>query len=401
MRKNLFKVFAASAAVCFVSGLVLFNNGADKAKAVEPEVICNYTFDDGNYEGIIQKGSTTYTIEEGLNSNYNGSTGTACLKVVRGNESDWWERSGVKFDLKKLKPGVTYKVSVDVYHESNAIMNGEEEKYPDIRAFKIGTYYTTPGSGDDATAQYGQIGSVMGPEKNQWERIGGTITIKEDVKAEGAGDYFMHIFMGYPEALGSGSTVGGYTDDGVVNEPYWIDNFSIIEVLPATPTPVPTATPVPTPAPTAEPTLPPVAEGPELEVGYEEAVKGIMYKVSGLDTVTVIGFDMPKSKLVIPDTIMLEGYAYKVTAIANNAFKGENIKNLTIGANVTTIGKNAFANCKSLKKVTIKSTVIKSIGKKAFAKTPKKATFKVPKAKKAAYKKLLKKAGINKKAKVK
>lgn len=400
MRKNVLKVFAACAAVCFVSSLALFNNGVDSAKAAEAEVICNYTFDDGNYEGIIQNGSTTYTIEEGLNSNYNGGTGTACLKVVRGSDDDWWERAGVKFDLKKLTPGVQYKVAIDFYHESEAVMNGEEVKYDDMRAFKIGTYFTT-GSSSTTTAQYGQIGSVMGAPKGEWEHIEGYITINEDVKAEGAGDYFMHVFMGYPEALGSGSSVGGYSDKGVLSEPYFIDNFSIVEVLKATPTPEPTATPTPTPAPTPEPTLAPVPEGPELEVGYEEAVKGIMYKVSGLDTVTVIGFDMPKSKLVIPDTVMIEGYAYKVTAIANNAFKGENIKNLTIGANVTTIGKNAFANCKSLKKVTIKSSVIKSIGKKAFVKTPKKATFKVPKAKKAAYKKLLKKAGINKKATVK
>jgi len=399
MRKNVLKVFAACAAVCFVSSLALFNNGVDSAKAAEAEVICNYTFEDGNFEGIIQNGSTKYTIESGLNSKVEGATpGDACLKVERGSDDDWWERAGLKFDLKKLKPGTQYKVSIDFYHESDAV---PEKEYDDMRAFKIGTYFVTGSNDEGKTAQYGQIGSVMGAPKGTWENITGYITTKEDVLEEGAGDYFMHLFMGYPEALGSGSSVGGYSDKGVLSEPYYVDNFSIVEVLKATPTPVPTATPTPTPAPTPEPTLAPVPEGPELEVGYEEAVKGIMYKVSGLDTVTVIGFDMPKNKLVIPDTIMLEGYAYKVTAIANNAFKGENIKNLTIGANVTTIGKNAFANCKSLKKVTIKSTVIKSIGKKAFAKTPKKATFKVPKAKKAANKKLLKKAGIHKKAKVK
>ena len=46
---------------------------------------------------------------------YNGGTGTACLKVVRGSDDDWWERAGVKFDLKTLTPGVQYKVAIDFH----------------------------------------------------------------------------------------------------------------------------------------------------------------------------------------------------------------------------------------------------------------------------------------------
>ena len=141
-----------------------------------------------------------------------------------------------------------------------------------------------------------------------------------------------------------------------------------------------------------------------IRMAVEEAVKGITYKVTGKDTVAVVEFDEPKSKLNIPATISFEDdeFTYKVTAINANAFKGESdIKSVTIGANVATIGKNAFSGCKSLKKVTIKSKAIKSIGKKAFKGTAKKITVKSPKAKKAAYKKLLKKAGISKKAKFK
>ena len=62
---------------------------------------------------------------------------------------------------------------------------------------------------------------------------------------------------------------------------------------------------------------------------------------------------------------------------------------------VVSIAKKAFADCKKLKKVIIKSTSIKKIGRKAFA-GKKKITIKVPKKKKKAYKKLLKKAKINK-----
>ena len=83
-----------------------------------------------------------------------------------------------------------------------------------------------------------------------------------------------------------------------------------------------------------------------------------------------------------------------VTAIDKNAFKGnKNITKVTIGKNVKSIGKNAFAGDKKLSRVIIKSKKLKKIGKNAFSrKGGKKIKFVVPKAKKKAYKKLLKKA---------
>lgn len=227
--------------------------------------------------------------------------------------------------------------------------------------------------------------------------------VKEDA-VNSDGEYYMYIFMGYPEAAGEGGSVS-YQDKNT--EDYYIDNFVIKEYV--APTPKPEASPTPVP-PVDEPTIAPPAATPYvdttvgsgLENGYEEAVGNLLYVVTGNDTVQVKEFDTPKSSLVIPDTVVIEDYTFKVTSIAANAFKGDSdIKKLTIGANVTTIGKNAFFKCTSLKKITIKSSSITSIGKKAFKKTSAKATVKVPKAKKAAYKKLLKKAGIAKKAKIK
>ncbi len=60
---------------------------------------------------------------------------------------------------------------------------------------------------------------------------------------------------------------------------------------------------------------------------------------------------------------------------------------------VTSIGKCAFAKCKKLRKITIKSTKINKFGKKAFAKTSKKLVVKVPKKVKKKYVKKLRKAG--------
>ena len=132
------------------------------------------------------------------------------------------------------------------------------------------------------------------------------------------------------------------------------------------------------------------------------------YKVLADGTVT---FMSPKNKatiktLVIPDTIRIGGITYRVTRIADNALKNaKKLKTVTIGANIVEIGKGAFKGTKQLKKVTIRSNQLKKIGSKAFSKAGssnyKKLKVKVPKAKKKAYKKLLKKAKLSKSAKVK
>ena len=70
---------------------------------------------------------------------------------------------------------------------------------------------------------------------------------------------------------------------------------------------------------------------------------------------------------------------------------------------MTKIGAKAFYGCKKLKNLTIKSSKLsaKKIGSKAFSKTPKNVTIKVPKKKFKTYKSMLIKKGVNKKAKFK
>ena len=122
-------------------------------------------------------------------------------------------------------------------------------------------------------------------------------------------------------------------------------------------------------------------------------------------TVTYIAPKNKKqSKITIPNTVVIKGVKYKVTAIANKAFKNnKNLKSVTIGKNINKIGKQAFYGCKKLKTVKIKSTKLKAnkIGKKVFAKTSKSMTVKVPKKKYKAYKSMFIKSGVNKKAKFK
>ena len=99
-----------------------------------------------------------------------------------------------------------------------------------------------------------------------------------------------------------------------------------------------------------------------------------------------------EKKIKIPASITVDRRTYLVTVISANAMKNnKNLREVTIGANVKTIGKSAFEKCGKLKKITIQSKVLKSVGKKAVKGVNKKCKIKVPKKNKAAYKKLFKK----------
>ena len=148
--------------------------------------------------------------------------------------------------------------------------------------------------------------------------------------------------------------------------------------------------------------------------------KKLTYKVTAcskkVKTVTVIGSKKQLKSITIPATVTYRKMKFKVTEISKNAFKkqkkltkvtiGNNVTKIganafygdkklskvTIGKNVTNIGANAFYGDKKLSKVTIKGKNLKKIGKNAFKKIKKSATFKVPKGKAKAYKNMLKKA---------
>ena len=80
------------------------------------------------------------------------------------------------------------------------------------------------------------------------------------------------------------------------------------------------------------------------------------------------------------------------------------LKKVVLGKNVTTIGKQAFMNCKKLTNVQLKGKALKSIKAGAFKKTSAKlkvSAKKMSKKEKAKLLKALKKAGCSKKVKVK
>ena len=174
----------------------------------------------------------------------------------------------------------------------------------------------------------------------------------------------------------------------------------------ATATPAPSDKSVIAPGETKAPAA---AKAPETAGTKIASKKGDTYKVtdtSGKIPEVELTKSAAKKKaktVVIPKTVKVDGVNYKVTAIAEKAFAGnKKLKTVVIGADIEKIGAKAFYKCVNLKKVTIQTTKLKAktVGAKAFAKIHKKAVVKVPKAKKKAYKKWLKKRGIGGKQKI-
>lgn len=129
-----------------------------------------------------------------------------------------------------------------------------------------------------------------------------------------------------------------------------------------------------------------------LKQGKVYTIGAFKYKVTSVSkkTVTLTGTtDKKKLKtLNIKKTVKILGVTCKITAVGTKVFKNcRSLKKVIVGENVVTIGKQAFAGCSKLKTISVKSKKIKTVYSKAFKGIYKKAVIKVPKSKRAAYKK--------------
>lgn len=122
--------------------------------------------------------------------------------------------------------------------------------------------------------------------------------------------------------------------------------------------------------------------------------KIISNKTNGKGTVAFHGLAKNVSNVVIGSTVTIKGAKFKITEISAKALrKKTKVTAVTIGKNVTTIGKEAFFGAKKLKTITVKSTKLKSVGKNALKSIYKKAKIKVPKSRLSKYKKMFKGKG--------
>lgn len=137
-----------------------------------------------------------------------------------------------------------------------------------------------------------------------------------------------------------------------------------------------------------------LAKLPMPKAGTKVIVGGNQY------TVTKVGSEVCFSKanakaraITVPSTIKAKAITYKVTSIGTNAFKNcKKLTKATIGANVKVIKAKAFNNCPKLKAVTIKTALLtkKTASKKCFSKVSKKMVIKVPRKVKKTYAKIFK-----------
>lgn len=142
-----------------------------------------------------------------------------------------------------------------------------------------------------------------------------------------------------------------------------------------------------------------------VKAGDTITYKNVKYRVTNVEKKQAEAYGV-KSKglksVTIASSVKIGGVKLQVTSIANNAFKGmTKLQKVTIGKNVTAIGKKAFYGDKKLKSIVVKGKGIKSVGASAFKNISSKAVIKVPSGKKADYKKLFAGKGQKKSVTVK
>ena len=117
------------------------------------------------------------------------------------------------------------------------------------------------------------------------------------------------------------------------------------------------------------------------------------YKISSSSkkTVTYTKTKTTSKTAKVPDTIKVKGKTYKVTSVAEGAFKNnKKIQTVTIGKNVTSIGKNAFSGAKNLKSITLNGNTLKKVGKNAFKSIKKNCKITIQAKNKSQYNKIVK-----------
>lgn len=167
---------------------------------------------------------------------------------------------------------------------------------------------------------------------------------------------------------------------------------------PVPPTPV---DPTPQPQPKPEPEKPAALPKKGTVVNTKSFGMRVTSSSASKKTVAITKAAKKGSKLTVPETVKVDGYTYQVTEIAAKAFRNDKkLTTVVIGKNIQKIGKEAFAGCKNLKQVTVKSKALKDIGKNAFKGIKKNAKISVPKKKFKNYQKLLNNAKVAKSVKI-
>ena len=166
---------------------------------------------------------------------------------------------------------------------------------------------------------------------------------------------------------------------------------------------IPKLAPKPSAAPSQQPSAAP-SQKPSAAPVMIRRKDGSGVTMLNKKEVSYTGAKKTKTTLTVPSKVKIGRKNYKVTKLADYAFKGnKKLKKLTLPKNCCYIGTEAFSGCTKLKTLTIKSTKLtaQTVADNAFQGMSKKTVIKVPKSKLKEYKKLFRAKGLSKKVKIK
>lgn len=317
--------------------------------------------------------------------------------VVTGKDGDVAASNG-KYEL--LAGDYTYKVTSTDYVEATGTFTVEpgEEKEIEV-ALEI-----------DAASYIKQLEDLKKEAEDKYDAIKGKLTDEGKAEAEAAIkkiDEAIKTAKGDDvdiETLKSALLEGQNASKDVTAALEKTENMKPVEP-PQTETETPPTEKEPPQTETQAPPKPVVT----IKNGDVVTIGNLQYVVSSASkkTVKVKGVVASKKSTVktvkIPATVKLaDGAKYKVTSIGNNAFaRSKKLKKVVIGSNIKTIGKKAFYKASKLKTVQIKSKVLTKVGKQAFKGISSKAKISIPKSKAKSYTKKINKSGIAKTVKLK
>lgn len=226
-----------------------------------------------------------------------------------------------------------------------------------------------------------------------WESEGGTEIGSVDINADSSTEEITTVKTELPELDGITGKHALYMVFHADNNKELADlydfRFRLTGVNPVTPTPVVTSTPDKTQVSTSEPynqtssPAPVPAKTQTVKAGDKYTVGKFVYKVITTNdnggTVSFAGTTSKKiSAAVIKSSVTINGKSYDIVRIE----------------------KKAFAGCKKLKKIVIKTTKLKKVGASCFKGIHKKAFIKVPKKCYKTYVKLLNGKGQKKSVRI-
>ncbi len=140
---------------------------------------------------------------------------------------------------------------------------------------------------------------------------------------------------------------------------------------------------------------------PAPEIFDEISVGGLYYTVTGIEGenvyVEVSGVVNEKATTVyIPKTVSGEAVTMTVTGIAEDCFSYmKRLRKITVVADITYIGTDAFKNSSRLRNLVIKTEALKKVGKNALSGVNGRISVKVPEKSLKSYRRLFKNKGID------